>query len=424
MKELEDQVAVCARCGLCQTLCPMFAQTGREADLARGKLALLDGLMQELLKDPRAVQDRLTRCLLCGACAANCPSGVKALDIFIKARAILAGYLGLSPLKKAVFRKMLAHPDVFNRIFFWGAKFQGIFIKPVDDLLGSSCSRFLSPLLQKRHFKPLAPVAFIRQAGLIDTPAGASGLKAALFIGCLVDKVFTSVGEAAVEVLERRGVGVVLPEAQGCCGIPALSSGDAAAFDRLVGHNIKVFGSLEFDYLVTPCATCAATIKKLWPFMSQEYPVAAQAQIARLAEKTLDTNQFLVEKVGLEQLPKRAEEKIPVTYHDPCHLKKSLGVAAQPRALIQANPRYDLREMPEADWCCGAGGTFTLQHYEISAAIGRRKLENIRKSGAAVVATGCPGCMMQLVDMISQAGAGVQVRHALEIYAETLKASR
>ncbi|MBM4276069.1 MAG: (Fe-S)-binding protein [Deltaproteobacteria bacterium] len=418
MKELEDQVAVCMRCGLCQTVCPMFAQTGREADLARGKLALLDGLMQELLRDPRAVQDRLTRCLLCGSCAANCPSGVKVLDVFIKARAILGGYVGLSPLKKAVFRKMLAHPDVFNRILSWGAKFQGIFIKPVDDLLGSSCSRFLSPLLQRRHFKPLAPVSFIQQSGSRNTPAGASNLRAALFVGCLVDKVFTGVGDATLKVLERRGVGVFMPETQGCCGIPALSSGDPVAFDKLVRHNLKVFSSPEFDYLVTPCATCTAAIKKIWPLMAQEYPEEKQVQIARLAEKTLDINQFLAETVGLEPGPNGDGPKIPLTYHEPCHLKKSLGVAAPPRALIQANPRYRLQEMAEADWCCGSGGSFSLQHYEISAAIGRRKLENIKKSGAAVVATGCPACMMQLVDMISQAGGGIRVRHVIEIYAE------
>ena len=90
MKELEDQLVTCMRCGLCQAVCPLFAETGREADVARGKLALLYGLAQEILKNPQGVQDHLNRCLLCGSCAANCPSGVKVLDIFIKARAILA----------------------------------------------------------------------------------------------------------------------------------------------------------------------------------------------------------------------------------------------------------------------------------------------------------------------------------------------
>ena len=165
MKDLEDQLVVCMRCGLCQAVCPLFAETGREADVARGKLALLDGLLQDILQNAGGVQDHLSRCLLCGSCAANCPSGVKVLDIFIKARAILAGYLGLSPLKKAVFRHLLAKPGTFNRIMAWGAKFQGLFIKPVDDLLGASCARFMSPLLKDRHLKPLAPVPWHRQVG-------------------------------------------------------------------------------------------------------------------------------------------------------------------------------------------------------------------------------------------------------------------
>jgi len=425
MKELDDQLVACMRCGLCQAVCPLFAETGREADVARGKLALLDGLAQQLFQNPAGVQNRLTRCLLCGSCAANCPSGVKVLDIFIKARAILAGYMGLPPLKKAIFRGLLSKPDFFNTILAWGAKFQGIFVKPVDDLLGSSCSRFLSPLLRERHFKPLAAVPWHRQLPSLNTNPGVSGQKVAFFAGCLIDKVFPSVAESVLRILEHHGLGVFMPESQGCCGIPALSSGDTRAFDQLVRHNLKLFNSEPFDYLVTACATCTSTLKKMWPLMALEYPEAEKAQISALADKTLDISQFLVEKVGLEQGSSQdVTDKVPLTYHDPCHLKKSLGIAAQPRALIQANPRYDFKEMAEADCCCGCGGSFNLQHYELSASIGRRKRDNITKAQCAVVATGCPACMLQLTDMLSQAGDRVQVKHAVEIYAESLKEGR
>ena len=100
MQELEDQLTVCMRCGMCMAVCPLFAETGREADVARGKLALLEGLLQEMFKDPKGVYERLNRCLLCGSCAANCPSGVSTMEIFIKSRAILTGFMGLSPSKK------------------------------------------------------------------------------------------------------------------------------------------------------------------------------------------------------------------------------------------------------------------------------------------------------------------------------------
>ena len=343
MKELEDQLVTCMRCGLCQAVCPLFAETGREADVARGKLALLDGLAQEILKNPQGVQDHLNRCLLCGSCAANCPSGVKVLDIFIRARAILAGYMGLSPLKKAVFRGLLRKPDWFNRVMAWGAKFQGIFVKPVDDLLGSSCARFMSPLLADRHFKALAPVPWHRQVPRRDTAPGASGLKVAFFVGCLIDKIFPQVGEAVLKVLEHHGVGVYLPAGQGCCGIPALSSGDTQTFKELVRLNLKLLDdpAVPCDYLVTACATCSSTIKKLWPLMMQDAGPEEQERIADLAGRTLDISQFLVDKVGVMPTAVGAEDgRIAITYHDPCHLKKSLGISAEPRALIGfAGPR-------------------------------------------------------------------------------------
>jgi glycolate oxidase iron-sulfur subunit len=177
-----------------------------------------------------------------------------------------------------------------------------------------------------------------------------------------------------------------------------------------------------WDYLVTACATCSSTIKQLWPLMMADAEPAVQERVAVLAAKTLDISQFLVDRVGVATPAVGPEDgRIPVTYHDPCHLKKSLGVAAQPRALLQANPAYSLTEMPESDWCCGCGGSFTLQHYETSAAIGQRKRDHIAASGCRVVATGCPACMLQITDMLSQAGLRVQVKHAVEIYAESLQ---
>jgi glycolate oxidase iron-sulfur subunit len=255
----------------------------------------------------------------------------------------------------------------------------------------------------------------------LNTAPGAAGLKVAFFVGCLIDKIFPQVGEAVLKILDHHGVGVYLPPDQGCCGIPALSSGDTETFDRLVRHNLELFVSEPFDQLITACATCAATIKKMWPLMAQDYPEADQTRIADLSGRVMDISQFLVDRVGLEAEGREgAADRVTITYHDPCHLKKSLGVAAQPRALIRANPGYDLKEMAEADWCCGCGGSFNLQNYEISRAIGQRKRENIKQSQCAVVATGCPACMLQLTDMLSQAGDRVQVKHTIEIYAASL----
>ena len=114
IRSLEDQLITCMRCGMCQSVCPVFDQTGREADVARGKLALLSGLMASMFDDPEGVYERLNKCLLCGSCAANCPSGVRVQEIFLKARAILTGYMGLPPAKRLILRGMLANPAFFD----------------------------------------------------------------------------------------------------------------------------------------------------------------------------------------------------------------------------------------------------------------------------------------------------------------------
>jgi glycolate oxidase iron-sulfur subunit len=417
--ELDDQLVTCMRCGTCQSVCPMYAQTGREADVARGKIALLEGLAYQLVKDPAGVQDKVTRCLLCGSCAASCPSGVKALDIFLKARTILTGYMGLPPLKKFIFRGMLTKPGLFNSLTSLASKFQGLFTSPVNDVIGSSCSKILEPMLGDRHLMLLAKTPLRKDVPSLNTPAGKSGLKVAFFPGCLADKIFPRVGHAALKVLEHHGVGVFLPAGQACCGIPALSSGDSDSYMKLVRENLDVFRGGRFDALVTPCATCTSTIKKIWPMMAETMSPAEQEAIKALSDKTMDINAFLVDQLKLTPSAPAANATA-VTVHDPCHLKKSLGVSVQPRTLIAMNPNYVVKEMAASDACCGCGGSFTLTHADLSAKIGQQKRDNIKNSGAQVVATGCPACMMQISDILSRNGDRIKVKHPLELYAESL----
>ncbi len=421
MRELEDQLKVCMRCGMCQAHCPVYTETGREADVARGKLALLDGLTQELFKDPQGVFERLNRCLLCGSCTANCPSGVNALEIFIKARSILTGYSGLKPAQKMILRGLLGQPEVFDRFWEWCSRFQKILIRPANERIGTSCARLVSPLLNDRHFVPLAPIPFHRLVAVLDIPAKHSGVRAAFFVGCLVDKVFPRVAQATIKVLRHHGVGIFMPEGQGCCGVPAIAAGDAVTFNRLLRHNLLKFIAKDVDVLVTACATCTTTIRKIWPMMVQDDAGRIKEQVAKIAEKTMDINQFLVNKVGIKRRSASSTSRpVGVTYHDPCHLSKSLGVTAEPRALIEATPGYDLKEMSESDWCCGLGGSFNLQYYQLSSNIGKRKRDNIVASGCTTVATGCPACMIQISDMLSKSKHDAVVKHPIELYAESL----
>lgn len=418
LKELDDQLVNCMKCGMCQAVCPIFKRTGKEADVTRGKLALVEGLAGEILKDAQGVNDALNRCLLCGTCQANCPSGVQVVDIFLKARAVMTGYFGLSPAKKLIFRRLLSNPNLFNFLTGMAGKFQGMFIKPADRILGSSCARFNAPLVGDRHFKGLAAKPLRKQVSALDEPKGKSGLRVAFFPGCVVDKMFPEVGTASLKALHHHNVGVFMPSGQACCGIPALSSGDRSTFESLVRQNLAKFQAGSFDYLLTPCATCTATIKELWPSMYKGSDADVQA-LKELAAKTMDISQFLVDVIGVDA--QAASSKAPkVTYHDPCHLKNSLGITAQPRKILKANPGYQYVEMAEAGVCCGCGGSFNINHYEMSKEIGTKKAENVIASGADVAATSCPACMMQLTDMLSRQGKGVRVKHVMECYAEMI----
>ena len=420
VKELEDQLVTCIRCGTCQSVCPLFEQTRREADVARGKLALLTGLMENIFDDPDGVNERLNKCLLCGSCAANCPSGVNVLEIFIKARAILAEYKGLSPAKKLIFKKMLANPGTFDTLVAWAGKFQNLFTKPDANAQGTSCARLVSPLINNRHFIPLASTPFHKELPAQGFKKEGKALKAAIFTGCLIDKVFPNVARASMRVLDHHGVGMVIPSGQGCCGIPALASGDRETFTKLVDHNLALFTKEKFDVLVTACATCTSTIKKLWPTIYKDADSGTRARLEELSQKTMDINQFLADRVapnlGAGGAPSGGEV---VTYHDPCHLKKSLGVAAQPRQVLKA-AGVTLNEMAGSDKCCGMGGSFNVYHYDLSAAIGQLKAQTIKDTGCTTLSTGCPACMMQISDMLAKAGTDIRVRHPMELYAESL----
>ncbi len=425
LKTLEDEMICCMKCGMCQAVCPLYAETGRETDVARGKIALVDNLSQEILNDPKAVKERLDCCLLCGSCAANCPSGVKIMEIFLKARVIITGYLGLSPLKKAVFRGLLAHPGLFDGLLQAAAALQAPFTRQVNHTLGSSCARIISPrimskLIGGRHFKPLAGKAWHKNNQRQLSSLKDAKIKMAFYPGCLVDKIFPNIADSVIKITDYYDVDVFVPGQVPCCGIPALSSGDMATFKKLVQKNINLFDARSFDYLVTPCATCTSTIKKIWPMMADYFDGLTVKKIHRLAEKTMDINDFLINVLNVAPIGNATGPDTRVTYHDPCHLSKSLGIVEAPRSLIQKSGNHELVPMTDADQCCGMGGSFNLEHYETSNKIGQKKIENIAATEAEILATGCPACMLQMIDLLSRAGCDIPVRHPVELYADNL----
>ncbi|MDR0466854.1 MAG: (Fe-S)-binding protein [Deltaproteobacteria bacterium] len=417
---LDDKLISCMKCGLCQAVCPVFGATMLEADVTRGKIALLEKLAHKLIDDPEAVNEKLGRCLLCGSCQANCPSGVSIMHIFMQARHIVAAYLGLSPIKKLIFRTLLARPGLFNSLTRLGLPFQGLVMRKQNNAQGTVCAPLLSKLIGERHIPapPAKPLHAI--VGELDSLAGKSGIRVAFFPGCMGDKLYIGMAEACLKIFAHHGAGVYMPSGLACCGMPALASGDREGALMQIIANMDALKKTNFDYLVTPCGSCTAAVKEWWPELAVLAPMEYRAPICELAAKAMDINAFVIDVLKAEAAPQQSGAR-KVACHDPCHLKKSLGISSQPRAVVKLNPAYELVEMAEADRCCGCGGSFNLFHYDLSKKIGQRKRNNVVKSGAQTVVAGCPACMMQLTDMLAQNNDSVTVKHPVELYAEALR---
>ncbi len=434
VKKLEDQLAACTSCGMCQANCPLFAQTHKEADVSRGKLALIKGLIQEMFKDAKGVEERLQKCLLCGSCGHGCPSRVNTLEIFLKARTIIAQYHEMPFFQKIIFRNHLANPEIFNGIMGKLTPLQKLFFKEEKNLQGTSCARIASPVLRNRHIVSLKNRAFNKTLKGEDLLIKGKSVKVAFFTGCLIDKMLPDIAHSVVDVLKHFNAQVFIPAKQGCCGIPAIASGDIETFETLVKTNVKLFLKQDCDYLVTACATCTSTIVNLWSSMLEDEDADFLQQVEKLARKTVDICWLMEKRFDLfSAIPESHDttKKIQaaketcgtkkiITYHDPCHLKKSLGVFKEPRQVIRASTKQ-LKEMAESDTCCGMGGSFNLKYYDISSKIGLQKAKNIIDTKCSIVATSCPACMMHISDMLAKLNHSIHVKHPVQIYAKALK---
>lgn len=423
LKGLEDELIQCMRCGMCQAVCPLYGETGIEADVARGKLSLVDGLLKRFLDDPKALKRRLDRCLLCGSCEANCPSGVKVVEIFLKAKVIIGLFGGLSYLERIILRGILSHPKVFDGMFGLFRRLFPLTFKDASSFLGTSCSRVPLPIVKDRHIKITSD--FAHEKDIMPLSISTKRLyRVAVFVGCVIDKIYPSVKTATINVLRYHGCDVIVPEHQGCCGIPALSGGDIKSFGQLIKWNLDIFKNLNYDYIVCACPTCTWTIKYLWPLFKEYVYELKEEDFISLSSKIIDVNEFIVTKLNyIEQNKNDDLRDSIVTYHDPCHLRKSLGIWKEPRMLVKTNKEMQFVEMPYADMCCGMGGSFNLRYYSLSSAIGQKKRAFIKSTGASILTTACPACMFQLHDVLSKNGDKIQILHTVELYLKVLKSS-
>ena len=233
-----------------------------------------------------------------------------------------------------------------------------------------------------------------------------------LFVSCLVDLYRPQIGFAALELLERAGCEVAVPQQQTCCGQPAYNSGDDASAAELARSTIDAMES--FDYIVVPSGSCASMLKVHYPELLSADPVwSSRAQ--QFASKVHELLAFLVDVCEFTEI--EAEFEGVVTYHDSCSGLRELGISAQPRQLLASVKKLRLAEMESSDVCCGFGGTFCVKYPEISTRMVSDKVSLAEQSGADTVLGGDLGCLLNIQGRISRLGRPLRVLHTAEVLA-------
>lgn len=404
MNDKLDQLTTgCMRCGNCKAVCPILRELGTESVSPRARVRLVHGLVSgEVELSPR-YREIIGKCLNCRACADECPSGILPNEVVLNARGHLVVEKGLPLVKQVIFR----HAMRTRRLFPAGAKLMGYLQRAVLLDKPWTPARLVFPLMGMKLDKQVPMFAlkpFLeRVPEVVEAPN--RKYRVAYFVGCAGNLIFPQIGEAVVGLLHHHGVEVVIPKDQMCCGTPIFNSGDFAGAAYFARQNLRAFEKLGVDAIITACGSCGLTWQREWQeLLGIEVP-------DRISSNVYDIAQFLTDCLGIESLDAAADKNARVTYHDPCHLVRGMRVGAQPRKLLSTLPGAEFVEMSDADGCCGGGGAFSIYHPDLSRAVGARKAESISNTGAEIVATGCPSCMMQLDDMLRIAKSPRPVTH-------------
>jgi glycolate oxidase iron-sulfur subunit len=408
------------------SVCPIYATEKNEAGVARGKIGIAEAVISgDLALDDKEVIDTLFNCLVCKSCMQACPSGVQFDRIMLSLRAAIVEKNGLPWLKGAIFGA-LRQPGVIDGAMKVGAMLQGLVFRDNPDLHAVS---------------PRSPFAFLGKAAGFDAdrlfPAPTSNplrdrvpeenpvldakLRVAFFTGCSFNYFYPEAGMDLIEVLHRNQVSVVVPKDQQCCGTPVLVHGAAATARQLARNNIDAMERTRAEYIVTSCGSCGGTWQHEFKDLLRDEPAYAE-KAAYWAAHTVDISTLLTDVIGF-RVPTGRVDAV-VTYHDSCHLKKSMKVSREPRELLRSIPGVTFKEMAKPDACCGSGGSYVLTHFETSSDIAARKAADAASTGADTITTGCPACMMQLLDSSHRFGGTQKVRHYISVLAESYRAER
>ena len=404
-----DLVADCVHCGFCLPTCPTYALWGEEMDSPRGRIHLMkQGLDGEPMSDSMVAH--WDACLGCMACVTSCPSGVQYDKLIEATRAQVERRHerggGQKLLREAIFA-LFPHPRRLRVLRGPLRAYQYVRLDRV--VRRSNVLRRIAP--QLAAMEALAPRLTKPERLREHTPAvGERRAVVGMLSGCIQREFFPGVNAATARVLSAEGCDVVVPPGQGCCGALSAHAGREPEARRFARTIIDVFESAGVDAVVVNAAGCGSNMKQYGELLSDDPSYAARAEA--FSAKVRDVSEILTE---LGTRAPRHPLDVTVAYHDACHLAHAQGVRAEPRALLGEIPGLEVREIADADLCCGSAGIYNVLNPEPAQELGDRKAANVIATGASMVVTANPGCLMQLAGALDRAGTTLGMAHTVEI---------
>jgi glycolate oxidase iron-sulfur subunit len=398
----------CMRCGMCLPACPTYRETFLETASPRGRVALVRKLQEGELDQSERLLEYLAMCLDCQACASACPCGVNAGELVAEFTCERKGGDGLGFMEELILRKLVPHPDRLEASMVPMRLYQRTGLQKLVRKLGI-LKMFPKPLERMEGLLSDLPARPLRQelhevTHAVGTERGTVGF----FLGCVMSLIFSDASRATIKLLSSLGYRVITPKNQVCCGAPNMLAGDLAGLKEAARTNVELFGGYEVDFIVTDCGGCGAELKKYGHHLDGDGDAEA------FSSRVMDISQVLAQhsddlRGKLKPLP------IEVTYHDPCHIAHCQGIRREPRELLKLVPGLAYRELESADACCGSAGTYNIERPEMSDRILQRKLDTIRATGAEVLVTSNPGCLLQLKKGLADQLPDVRIMHLTEL---------
>jgi len=400
----------CVHCGFCLPVCPTYVLWGQEMDSPRGRIYLMKLASDGAAEMNEKWVSHIDSCLGCMACMTACPSGVDYGKLIEATRAQIERNTERSRGEKLHRRFMFetfTQPDRLRQMRLPLLVYQKSGLQAVVRGLG------LLKLLPKKMqtMEALLPKLGPREAIAEVTPAvGTKRRRVGLVLGCVQREFLSQVNAATARVLAAEGCEVVAPGEQPCCGALLVHAGEEAAAVALAKRTIDAFERANVETVVTNAAGCGSNVKEYGHLLRDEPEYAERARA--FAAKCKDVTEVLAE---MEPRAKRSGLKLRVAFHDACHLQHAQGVRSQPRSLLSKIPWLELVEIPEAAICCGSAGIFNLVQPDAANALGDRKAGLIEPLKADVVATGNPGCILQMQAALARRGQKTPVLHTIQL---------